>query len=123
MGNETVLVDEQHLRQLRGRPVCVVMKDGARHFGLLTGCSRGKVVLNGSMNEQSPDARRASNGRAAAKRPQRAGGKSARIAAGADAGLPLPPADGWGTLSLEPPLPLGSKVVLPLAPIRAVIPL
>ncbi|ALS29576.1 hypothetical protein IJ21_41920 [Paenibacillus sp. 32O-W] len=28
-------------------PVCVVLKDGSRHVGILTDCSDGKVILNG----------------------------------------------------------------------------
>ena len=37
---------EEHLDRFRGQLVCVVMKDGTRHVGILGHCRSGKLVLN-----------------------------------------------------------------------------
>lgn len=37
---------EEHLDQFRGQLVCVVMKDGTRHVGVLSRCRGGRLVLN-----------------------------------------------------------------------------
>lgn len=37
---------EEHLDRFRGQLVCVVMKDGTRHVGVLSRCRGGRLVLN-----------------------------------------------------------------------------
>jgi hypothetical protein len=37
---------EENLDQFRGQLVCVVMKDGTRHVGVLSRCRGGRLVLN-----------------------------------------------------------------------------
>jgi len=37
---------EENLNQFCGQPVCVVMKDGTRHVGILSRCRGGRLVLN-----------------------------------------------------------------------------
>lgn len=122
-------VDEEHLLSLRGLPVCVVMNDGARHYGLLTGCAHGKVVLNGELDEDlselAPSRARkrrkavAAHTRQTGKRSRRkAGIKSDNRTVGAESSGAA--SDGWGALELSPPM-IGPRVVLPLKPIEAVL--
>ena len=126
MLDEFVPADEEHLLSLRGLPVCVVMNDGARHYGLLTGCAHGKVVLNGELDEDlselAPSRARkrrsvAAHSRRTGKRSRsKAGIKSENKTVGAESSGAA--SDGWGTLELAPPV-AGPRVILPLDPIEA----
>ncbi len=40
-------VNEASVAPHGGRLVCAVMNDGTRHVGILSGCSKGKLMLNG----------------------------------------------------------------------------
>ncbi|TKH34619.1 hypothetical protein C1I59_20275 [Paenibacillus polymyxa] len=40
-------VNEANVAPHGGRMVCAVMRDGTRHIGILSGCSKGKLMLNG----------------------------------------------------------------------------
>lgn len=40
-------VNEANVAPHGGRLVCAVMRDGTRHIGILSGCSKGKLMLNG----------------------------------------------------------------------------
>lgn len=48
-----VPLDETFIRQLCGRPVCVVMQNGDQYIGRLTSCERGKIILNGDFAASS----------------------------------------------------------------------
>lgn len=48
-----VPLDETFIRQLCGRPVCVVMQNGDQYIGRLTSCERGKIILNGDIATSS----------------------------------------------------------------------
>jgi hypothetical protein len=37
---------EEHLDRFRGQLVCVVMRDGTRHVGILSRCRGGRLILN-----------------------------------------------------------------------------
>lgn len=128
-------VTYEELRQLRGLPVCVIMNDGSRHIGLLTGCSKTKIVLNGDPDDEASAPALA--GRAGAKGRAGRGGKKkpARksatrpqdsLSAGEPDG-PFPDAGGWNPLALGPLEPAGQmapafgpRVELPVGPIEAV---
>ena len=129
-----VPVTEDQLRQLQGLPVCIVMNDGTRHFGTITGCAKGKVVLNGIEDDSAAeDDASARAGRKAGKNRngRRAGSRIAKTArsrskAEGDGTADEPPlqgANGWGYFGLGPPPmpPFGPKVVLPIKPIDAVL--
>ncbi|KZE74668.1 hypothetical protein AV545_13145 [Paenibacillus jamilae] len=40
-------VNEASVAPHGGRMVCAIMRDGTRHIGILSGCSKGKLMLNG----------------------------------------------------------------------------
>ncbi|MFK4302509.1 hypothetical protein ABH892_002613 [Paenibacillus sp. RC254] len=40
-------VNEANVAPHRGRLVCAVLHDGTRHVGILSGCGKGKLMLNG----------------------------------------------------------------------------
>ncbi|MGQ3478191.1 hypothetical protein [Paenibacillus sp. TY11] len=40
-------VNEASVAPHGGRLVCAVMHDGTRHIGIISGCSKGKLMLNG----------------------------------------------------------------------------
>ncbi|AET57191.1 hypothetical protein HPL003_02035 [Paenibacillus terrae HPL-003] len=40
-------VNEANVAPHGGRLVCAVLHDGTRHVGILSGCSKGKLMLNG----------------------------------------------------------------------------
>ncbi|CAM3841425.1 hypothetical protein COLU111180_10465 [Cohnella lubricantis] len=127
-------VTEEQLRELQGLPVCIVMNDGARHFGFLTGCSKGKVVLNGSEDDlaaESPQQVRPGRKRGRKRSGRGAGRRLAKTSGGKpktggegtiEEPMLLAGADGWGYIGLGPPVPLfGPRVVLPIKPIDAVL--
>lgn len=43
---------EEHLGQFCGQLVCVVLQDGTRHVGVLSRCSKGRLLLNDEWPEQ-----------------------------------------------------------------------
>ncbi|HZG76224.1 MAG TPA: hypothetical protein VEZ72_10240 [Paenibacillus sp.] len=47
-------IREEHARLFLNRPVGVVLMDGTRHYGVLTGCEKGKLVLNGGDETAKP---------------------------------------------------------------------
>ncbi|WP_027094692.1 hypothetical protein [Cohnella thermotolerans] len=122
-----VPIDEEHLLPFKGLPVCVVMNDGTRHFGLLTGCSKGKVVLNGDLEDDPFNAPPANSVRKPARRRARKGGakrapRKANVrsdSAGQAAENVGAPLNEWGSLGLAPVA--GPSIVLPMEPIEAVL--
>lgn len=114
---------QEQLRPLRGREVCVIMNDGARHTGILTSCGKSSLVLNGlAVNWNSAPAAKAVPGR---KRSQRPIGRKrkANVQSGAS---PAIEGDGeaffWGDLSMAPSTEYtSSRIVLPLRTVEAVL--
>ncbi|BBH24718.1 hypothetical protein Back11_60630 [Paenibacillus baekrokdamisoli] len=43
---------EDHINKFCGVPVCIITHDGNRHVGILTSCHNGRVMLNGSPEQQ-----------------------------------------------------------------------
>jgi hypothetical protein len=43
--------DEKQLLPYKGRQVCLLMKDGSRKIGKLTGCVSGRLILNGEAQD------------------------------------------------------------------------
>jgi hypothetical protein len=109
-------LNEKQLLPLCGLPVCVVMKDGTRHFGVLTSCRDGKLVLNGQPEEDSP-----LPSRRAKKRGQRPR-KRLDVQGKGRTGLSMPKEPFMPPLSLGPIEPIaGPRIVLPLKPIETVL--
>ncbi|WP_080834350.1 hypothetical protein [Cohnella massiliensis] len=118
--DDHIPADEKNLLKLRGHPVCVVMNDGARYYGLLTGCAKGKVVLNGDIDEEPEADRTQAKPKPAKKRSAGRTRRKAGIRTESDsAGGPPPANPYWGALELEPVS--RTKIVLPLDPIEAVL--
>lgn len=46
---------EDVVQQLCGYPVCVVMRDGSRHVGILSSCNGGRLWLNGDHTHNGPE--------------------------------------------------------------------
>ena len=51
-------VREEHVHPFRNRYVCVVLTDGTRHYGIVTGCENGRLILNGGAVGGSPRRKR-----------------------------------------------------------------
>jgi len=124
MFDDYVPADEEHLLQLRGLPVCVVMNDGTRYFGTLTGCSKDKLTLNGDLDDEPPGAltertRTKSRRLSRSRKRVRATSKSGSKEKNAFEPEGSPPSDGLGWSFGEPPP--RTKVTLPLEPIQAVL--
>ena len=125
---------EENLDQFRGQLVCVIMKDGTRHIGVLGGCRGGRLVLN----EDAPEAygsvagqrdeeegkrrpRRRAGGR---KGRGRSAGKTAQATAFASGGWygPHVPYDGPFSGGFRPPYGyFGPRTLLDLALIALVL--
>lgn len=99
--------DEQTLRPLYGRAVCVILNDDTRYTGILTSCGPSSIVLNGERTNRPVNRMR-----------------KVKIQAEEDnASLKQQPSSTsyWGALSLGPPIECSTvKAVIPLAPIRSV---
>jgi len=95
-------VREEHARLFLNRPVGVVLMDGTRHYGVLTGCEKGKLFLNGAAAETA--------------KPKRKGaGKRKRASSSA---APFAPAIPYGPYNpYTPVVPPGPRVALDLATI------
>lgn len=112
---------QEQLRPLRGREVCVIMNDGVRHTGILTSCGKSSIVLNGLIvnRKSSPDVK-AIPGRKRSRRPigrnREANVQSDSSVKGKEA------ASYWGGLSMAPNTEYtSSKIVLPLGTVEAVL--
>lgn len=122
MLEQNVPADEENLRKLKGYPVCIIMNDGARYFGLITDCKKGKVVLNSNFGPEpieegsshssfKPEKRKK---RAAERTKQRSHRKADVWTA---SGGHVPEAPFREPFEGSP----RSKIVLPLEPIEAVL--
>ncbi|KIL36260.1 hypothetical protein SD71_08840 [Cohnella kolymensis] len=113
---------QEHLRPLRGRAVSVMMNDGARHTGILTSCSKTSIVLNGStVNQKSNPAFKAASGK---KRSRRLIGtkRQADVQSGASEVGEREDASFWGGPGMAGGSePTGSRIVLPLESVEAVL--
>ncbi|MBB6734872.1 hypothetical protein [Cohnella zeiphila] len=127
MWNDSVPVDKERLLQLRGLPVCIVMKDGERHYGVLTGCSRGKIVLNGSPDDEvGKRTGRTGKGVRKGGGTKEKKGRKPHAGIAASSAKAVPPAaaassGGWGFLQLDGPTFSSERIVLPLKPVEAVL--
>lgn len=128
MFDDFVPADEEHLLQLRGLPVCVIMNDGARHYGTLTGCTKDKLILNGDLENDSPGevatktrtkSRRTNRSSKRVRAASKNGPKEKHTSSVAEENVP-PEAPFWATFDEPQPLPR-SRVTLPLEPIQAVL--
>ncbi|THF82695.1 hypothetical protein [Cohnella fermenti] len=122
MFDDYMPADEEHLLQLRGLPVCVVMSDGTRHFGTLTGCSKDKVTLNGQLFDDSgedaePRARPKSRRNSRSGKRVRGASRPQTKTAEAYSEPDVPEAPLW---AFDEPI-VRTKVILPLEPIQAVL--
>ncbi|MFC5403000.1 hypothetical protein [Cohnella soli] len=103
-------VNELSLQPLFGQPVCVVLEDDTRHTGILTSCGPSSLVLNGERTSR-PVARN-----------RKTKIKAQEVTEPYEE-IPQPNSY-WGTMSLGPVMPVSfEKAVIPLAPIKTVIPL
>ncbi|MFC5469984.1 hypothetical protein ACFPPD_14715 [Cohnella suwonensis] len=103
-------INEKTLLPLFGRPVCVVLEDDTRHTGILTSCGPSSLELNGERSSR-PTVRSRKSKIKALEIPE--------------PHEEIPQSHSyWGSMSLGPALPIGTeKTVIPLAPVRTVIPL
>lgn len=101
-------IDEESLRPLFGRAVCVIMNDETRHTGILTACGPSSIVLNGERTGRPVKRDRKSKLKADISMMQQE--------------EQLPSSAYWGALSLGPAMEVSTvKAVIPLAPVKAVI--
>lgn len=101
--------DENSLRPLYGRAVCVIMDDETRHTGILTSCGPSSIVLNGERTHRPVKRSRKSKIKAEVSTT-----KQEEPSAPASTAY-------WGALSFGPALEVSTvKAVLPLAPVKAV---
>ncbi len=113
-------INENSLRPLFGKAVCVILNDETRHTGILTSCDPSSIILNGDRKERAE----------IKERSQRPVERSRKSKLQADVSTikqddQVPPGSAfWGTLSISPAMDVSkTKAVIPLAPIRAVLPL
>ena len=125
---------EEHLDQFRGQLVCVVMKDGTRHVGILGRCRGGRLVLNEDAPEafgnvagqqDEPKGKRRSRRRAGGRRSgTKSRGEAARASAFGSGGWYGPPwpYDGPFSGGYRPPYGyFGPRILLDLALIALVL--
>ncbi|TFE19521.1 hypothetical protein [Cohnella luojiensis] len=106
---DSVSFDENSLRPLYGRAVCVIMDDETRYTGILTSCGPSSLVLNGERTRRPVKRSRKSKIKAEVSTTQ----QEEQTASASSAY--------WGTLSLGPSMEVSTvKAVLPLAPVKAV---
>ncbi|WP_199620634.1 hypothetical protein [Paenibacillus alkalitolerans] len=49
-------VTENQIPRFVNKHVCAVLHDGSHHYGTVTGCERGKLILNGHLLKQQTKA-------------------------------------------------------------------
>lgn len=107
--------DESSLQPLIGRAVFVILVDGSRHTGILTSCSPTALVLNGERTARPVNRKRKSKSKL-----------QAEVSTLNEDELPASSAVPayWGNLGISPAIEVSSvKAVIPLYPIREIIPL
>jgi hypothetical protein len=103
-------VEEKAVSRYIGMPVCAVLQDGTRHYGILSRIEKGKLILNESPEEaESANLKRRSRGKAKTTS-VRKGAKAKISAFPAVEGFPGPYPYGY-------PNPFGGRIVLDLAAI------
>jgi small nuclear ribonucleoprotein (snRNP)-like protein len=107
MLNTVFNADEQTLRPLCGRAVCVILNDDTRYTGILTSCGPSSIVLNGERTNRP--VYRTRKAKIQAEENKTSTQKKASLSSY------------WGTLSLSPPIECSTiKAIIPMVPIRAV---
>lgn len=77
---ESIPLQEEHIHNLRGMPVCIITKDGDRHVGIITSCRDGRVYLNeGYGDETGPETSEYNGGQGKEVRKGRKSGKKASV--------------------------------------------
>ncbi|QJD84267.1 hypothetical protein [Cohnella herbarum] len=107
--------DESALQPLIGRAVFVILVDGTRHTGILTSCSPTALVLNGERTARPVNRKRKSKSKL-----------QAEVSTLNEDEQPAFPASSayWGNLGISPAIEISPiKAVIPLYPIREIIPL
>jgi len=99
-------VREEHVHHFKNRYVGVVLMDGTRHYGVITGCENGCLILNGHAESSAGKQKSKKAGVRAAKSAKKMGTKAL---------LPPPPF----VPPYVPPFvpPVGPRLVLDLATI------
>jgi hypothetical protein len=100
--------DEESLRPLYGRAVCVIMNDETRYTGILTSCGPTSIVLNGERSGRPVN--RSRKAKVQSEEKTLIGDQQNTTSAY------------WGTLNFGPSMELNTaKSVIPISPIRGVI--
>lgn len=115
--------DEEQLRPLRGRGVCVMMNDGTRHFGILTSCGRSSIVLNGDAVYSNSNPAGKNTARNKRSRRPTACSRKANIKSGSVTEREHAAESAyWGGLSMGSSSEFAEKkVVLPVSKVEAVL--
>ena len=121
---------EENLDQFRGQLVCVVMRDGTRHVGILGHCRGGRLVLNedagdghGEVAGQPSEAKGKRRGRersGSRKGSRKQAGEAARAAGFAGEWGGYPEYGPWGGGCVPPYALFGPRLALDLALIALV---
>jgi hypothetical protein len=122
--NEHFTYNEDICSRLIGYPICAVLHDGARHYGIVSKVGGGKMILNDNPETvQSAGKSKRTNNKASTS-VRRSAGKSHknRSTANGPARLSAYPAADSGEWS-EPPSPFSQRVALELKSIAGLFPL
>ncbi|MEF3306454.1 hypothetical protein [Paenibacillus sp. GYB003] len=122
---QIVPINEESIGRFVGFPVCAVLGDGTRHYGIISRVRKGKLILNDSeeaLLSAAPKRRRRTQGAVSARggRSRKTGGAAeppvrlSAFPAGEEAGYPE---------VFETPSPFSVKVSLDIANISAIFPL
>ncbi|WP_274366215.1 hypothetical protein [Paenibacillus thermotolerans] len=82
-------ITNDRIQPLIGQPVCAVLNDGTRRYGILTGCTSKKLILNGQRSAAQEKAQSSKKKGATSK--IRKTGKGAGAAAAANPPAPVVP--------------------------------
>jgi hypothetical protein len=122
--NENSAFNEDICSRFIGYPICAVLHDGARHYGIVSKVGGGRMILNDNA-EPVPTAgtSKRTKGKASASLGKSAGkSRKNRGTANGPARLSAYPDALSGEWS-EPPSPFGQRVTLELNSIAALFPL
>lgn len=101
-------VEEKVISRYIGMPVCAILHDGTRHYGILSRIEKGKLILNASPEEtESASLKRRSRGKARTTSGRKGAKAKAQISA-------FPAVEGFPG---PYPNPFGGRIVLDLAAI------
>ncbi|RKN65477.1 hypothetical protein [Paenibacillus ginsengarvi] len=125
---QIVPINEETCTHFIGVPVCAVLNDGNRHFGIISKVRKGKLILNDSSEDESSGAVKRSKGEAtkttAAKTRKTPTSRKSKRGLQLSAFPPEAPAEHFEPFeTLEPRSPFGAKVSVDLANIAGLFPL